>query len=84
MQYKKYGRRRRVDPEEMHNALGNKGAPRKYRGGTFTFLSFFSVIACMAVMKAVNPDVSLRAPAMMFASVVMACVLMIIIARRMK
>ena len=59
-------------------------APRRERGMKLTFVSFGVIAGAMAVMKAVNPDVPMRSPIMMFASVFLGCMLMILIARRMK
>lgn len=77
-------RRRMEMREDPSYALREERArnARRNRGTKLTFVSFMAVAGCMAVMKAMNPDMSLRSPMMMFGSVFMACVIMIIIGRR--
>ncbi len=52
------------------------------RGQRFTLLSFIILIACLAVMKAINPELSLKSPLLMVASVGLACVIMLLIGKR--
>lgn len=52
------------------------------RGQRFTLLSFIVLLACLAVMKALNPELSLKSPLLMVASVGLACFIMVIIGRR--
>ncbi len=64
------------------NMLDSKKAPPKYRGGKFTFLSFLVVAGCLAVVKAINPDIPLRSPVIMLTSIALACGIMAYIAGR--
>lgn len=86
MSYKRERMKRtREEIKPSRNMLQeSRDAPKRERGLKFTFLSFAIVGACMLVLKAVNPDISLTSPVMMFASVFLACIMMTMIARKMK
>lgn len=86
MSYKRERMNRSRNPIDPSRDLKREAqnAPKRERGMRFTFISFALVAASMLVMKAVNPDISLRSPVMMFASVFFACVMMTMIARKMK
>ena len=62
--------------------LGRERTPQKYRGGRFTLLSFLVVAGCLAVVKALNPDIPLRSPVIMLTSIALACGVMAYIAKR--
>ncbi len=79
-------RMRRVYEDDLSRDLKREQRqnPKRDRGMKFTFISFFIVALTMVVMKAVNPDLPMRSPVLMFASVFVACILMMVIARRIK
>ena len=64
------------------NLLERNKSPQKYRGGKFTIISFLVVAGCLAVVKAVNPDIPLRSPVIMLTSIALACGIMAFIAGR--
>lgn len=68
---------------QQHGAklLDGKKTPAR-RGQKFTLLSFIVLAGCLAVMKAINPELSLKSPLLMVASVGLACVIMALIGRR--
>lgn len=75
--------RRDADPSDSLRREQERNIQRS-RGTKYTFASFASVAACLAVMKAVNPDLPLTSPVLVFASVVMACLIMLFVARKRK
>ena len=72
---------RRKQHLEGAKFLDNRKAPAR-RGQRFTLLSFIVLLACLAVMKALNPELSLKSPLLMVVSVGLACFIMIVIGRR--
>ncbi|MDL2264094.1 hypothetical protein LJC31_05530 [Synergistaceae bacterium OttesenSCG-928-I11] len=84
MSYKRERMRRAYEDPSRDLKRDQRQAPKRDRGMKFTFLSFAVVAGTMAVMKAINPDIPMRSPIMMFASVFLGCMFMILIARRMK
>ncbi len=85
MSYKRERMRRAYEDDPSRDLKREqRQAPRRDRGIKFTFLSFAVVAGTMAVMKAINPDLPMRSPVMMFASVFLGCMFMTLIARRMK
>lgn len=81
MQYKKTDRRKRLDGDMLD---GRPQTPNKFKGTRYTVYSFMAVVGSLAVMKALNPDLPMRSPVIMVASVAMACVVMTIVGRRSK
>lgn len=78
MGYRNERQKQRVDGTKFLNA---KKAPSR-RGQRFTLLSFLVLLGCLAVMKAINPELPLRSPLVMISSVAMACAIMVMIGRR--
>lgn len=70
--------KRRVEGAKL---LDGRRTPVR-RGQRFTLLSFVVLLACLAVMKALNPGLSLRSPLLMVGSVGLACFIMVVIGRR--
>ncbi|MDR3354846.1 MAG: hypothetical protein LBO21_07395 [Synergistaceae bacterium] len=54
----------------------------RYGGGWMTFMSFFAIVACLAVVKARNHDLSIGPMVIAAASVGVACLVMSRIGKR--
>lgn len=78
MGYRNERQRLRAEGAKFLNA---KKMPVR-KGQRFTLLSFLVLLGCLAVMKAVNPDLSLKSPLLMISSVAMACGIMMMIGKR--
>ncbi|MDR1885801.1 MAG: hypothetical protein LBQ56_05950 [Synergistaceae bacterium] len=56
--------------------------PRRYGGGWMTFMSFFAIMACLAVLKARNPGLSIGPMLLMIGGTGIACLVMFRLNRR--
>ena len=84
MYYRRERRRRRHEDTEDGQNRSVRGNRRYNRGARFTFGGFFAIAACLAIVKVSNPDLPLRTPLLMFAGVVLGCLVMFTVGRRMK
>jgi len=76
-----YRNERRKRSAENARFLNPRKTPVR-RGQRFTLLSFLVLLGCLAVMKAINPDLSLKSPLLMVSSVGLACAIMFMIGKR--
>lgn len=81
MGYRSERQRQRASEANGAKFLDAKKSHQR-RGQRFTLLSFLVLLGCLAVMKAINPDLPLKSPLIMICSVALACAIMAMIGSR--